>query len=170
MQLLHPRRWHGETTVASTRQMQRRERNARRMNWRKKRWSKQAWFPCWDLARSGNILCFTLIPALAVTFVGQAYLLESPKTALALLTAIPSKVLIERHKCNSEKKQWDRRKIRQTKRESKAQRKERKTLQWKITLKPAHQEAWQSQLRFLQASQTTDSETTLWSGIVSPPD
>lgn len=115
----------------------RRERNEMKRGWRKKKksQSKQAWFPCWDLARSGNILCFTLIPALAVTFVGRAYLLESPKTALALLTAIPSKVLIERHKRNSQKKQWDRRKNRTRKRDSKAQRKERKTLRCKITLK-----------------------------------
>ncbi|TKS81286.1 hypothetical protein D9C73_015391 [Collichthys lucidus] len=39
------------------------------------------------------------------TFVGQAYLLASPKTALALLRRILSKARVKKHKCNSEKKE-----------------------------------------------------------------
>lgn len=70
---------------------------------------------------------------MAVTFVGQAYLLASPKTALALPTSILSKVHIQRHKCNSEKRERAReRKVvrkRERERESKPQRQKKKSLQ-----------------------------------------
>lgn len=135
--------------------MQRRDSTGRkRRGWIPSQGGKTVWTGTVSLLRSGSersYFVFYINPCLAITFVGQPYLLESPKTALALLTSILSEGLIERHKYNSEKKQWDREgkksSERERERESKPQRR-KKGLEWKITLKPAHREAWQSQLGF----------------------
>lgn len=93
---------------------------------------------------------------------GQAFLLASPKTALALLTSILSKVCIERHKCNSERENAAERAGKKGEGESKpkgpTEKNNSKTSKWS---------ALAITVSVSQASQKTDSQATLWCGTVS---
>lgn len=129
------------------------------------------WLVTVSLLRSGSEhLCFLFYInlCLAVTFVGQDYLLASPKTAPALLTSILAKVCIERRKCNSEKRGGGgvvgNKGVRGIKR-IRAKQTKRPTM--KNNSKTNTSRGLAITAGVLQASQTTDSQTTLWSEIGS---